>query len=256
MGELIRITAPARTEVETLAALHPELRAWFKRRFGSLAPAQVLAVPEILAGNSILLSSPTGSGKTLAAFLGVFDYLAKARDRDALPAGVVAIYLSPLRALAYDLRKNLQQPLDELGWDWLRIGARTGDTTAKERAQQRRKPPHILVTTPESLTLLVSQSGWLTALRTTRFMIIDELHSLAENKRGSLALVAAERQEELAQNRKPETGNRKVQTRSRGPLPSRSSVSGFRFPPTAAHSVPSPPPRIRGPSPTRGRPRT
>src|SRR6185369_2495966 len=105
----------------------------------------------------VLLSSPTGSGKTLAAFLGIFDYLSKARDDGTLPNGIVAIYVSPLRALAYDIRKNLQQPLEELGWDWLRVGARTGDTTIKERAQQRRKPPHILVTTPESLTLLLSQ---------------------------------------------------------------------------------------------------
>ncbi len=195
---LTRVTAPALDEPGLFAALHPSLSRWFKRRFTHFAPAQLAAVPEILAGKSLLLSSPTGSGKTLAAFLAVFDHLAKARDRDALPAGTVAIYVSPLRALAYDLRKNLQQPLDELGWDWLRVGARTGDTTAKERAQQRRKPPHILVTTPESLTLLVSQSGWLAALRATRFLIADELHSLAENKRGSLLMVGAERLEELA----------------------------------------------------------
>ncbi|MES2695859.1 MAG: DEAD/DEAH box helicase, partial [Verrucomicrobiota bacterium] len=164
---------------------------------GALAPAQTITVPEIVARRSILLSSPTGSGKTLAAFLGVFDALAKARDRGALPTGIAAVYISPLRALAYDLRKNLQQPLDELGWDWLRVGARTGDTTPKERAQQKRKPPHILVTTPESLTLLLSQPGWLAAFRSTRFLILDELHSLAENKRGCLAIIGAERLEEV-----------------------------------------------------------
>ena len=109
--------------------------------FRHFAPAQLAAVPEILSGHSVLLSSPTGSGKTLAAFLGVFDHLAKARDRGELPAGIVAVYVSPLRALAYDLRKNLQQPLDELGWDWLRVAARTGDTTIKDRAQQKRRPP-------------------------------------------------------------------------------------------------------------------
>jgi ATP-dependent Lhr-like helicase len=194
---IIRIEAPALTADELKRALHPELVAWFARRFGSFAPAQAIAVPEILAGRSILLSSPTGSGKTLAAFLGVFDHLAKLRDARALPNGVVAVYISPLRALAYDLRKNLQQPLDELGWSWLRVGARTGDTSTKERAQQRRRPPHILVTTPESLTLLLSQSGWLAHLRSARFLILDELHSLAENKRGSMAAVAAERLEDL-----------------------------------------------------------
>ncbi|WP_414663116.1 DEAD/DEAH box helicase [Horticoccus sp. 23ND18S-11] len=192
-----RLVAPALTEGELHAALQPELARWFKRRFGAFAPAQQFAVPEIVAGRSLLLSSPTGSGKTLAAFLGVFDHLARARDRDVLPDGIVAIYVSPLRALAYDLQKNLQQPLDELGWAWLRVGARTGDTTPKERAWQKRRPPHILVTTPESLTLLLSQPAWLVALRHTRFLIADELHALAENKRGVMLMLAAERLEEL-----------------------------------------------------------
>jgi ATP-dependent Lhr-like helicase len=188
---------PPADDSAALAALHPELARWFRRRFGSLAPAQAIAVPEIIAGRSVLLSSPTGSGKTLAAFLGVFDRLARARDRRALPSGIVAIYVSPLRALAYDLQKNLQAPLDELGWSWLRVGARTGDTSAPERARQRRQPPHLLVTTPESLTLLLSQPAWVAHLRTVRFLILDELHALAENKRGSLAAVAAERLEAL-----------------------------------------------------------
>lgn len=191
------VTRPAQSESDVFAHLHPELARWFRDRFGRFAPAQAVAVPEILAGRSLLLSSPTGSGKTLAAFLGVFDFLAKARERKELPSGIVAVYVSPLRALAYDLRKNLQQPLDELGWDWLRVGARTGDTTLKERAQQRRRPPHILVTTPESLTLLLSQTGWLAPFRDTRFLIADELHALAENKRGVMLMVAAERLEEL-----------------------------------------------------------
>lgn len=192
-----RLTEGRLTDEQLLARLHPGLAHWFRRRFGSFAPAQAVAVPEILAGHSLLLSSPTGSGKTLAAFLAVFDFLARARDQRELPFGIVAVYISPLRALAYDLRKNLQQPLDELGWDWLRVAARTGDTTVKERAQQRRHPPHILVTTPESLTLLLSQPTWVYAFRPTRFLILDEMHSLAENKRGSMAVVAAERLEEI-----------------------------------------------------------
>lgn len=186
---------------ELYAGLYPQLGAWFRERFGDFSPAQLVTVPAILAGNSVLLSSPTGSGKTLAAFLGVFDYLARAHERGPLPNGIVAVYVSPLRALAYDLRKNLQQPLTELGWDWLRVGSRTGDTTAKERAAQRRKPPHILVTTPESLTLLLSQPAWAPFFRETRFLIVDELHSLAENKRGALLMVGAERLEELAGGR-------------------------------------------------------
>lgn len=195
-----RPITPALTEPQLFAELQPDLAAWMRRRFTHFAPAQLATVPEILAGRSALLCAPTGSGKTLAAFLGVFDHLAKLREAGTLPHGIVAIYISPLRALAYDLHKNLKQPLEELGWDWLRVGARTGDTTAKERAAQKRRPPHVLVTTPESLTLLVSQPSWTTAFRSTRFLIIDELHALAENKRGSLLMVTAERLEELSAN--------------------------------------------------------
>lgn len=194
---LTRVTAPALSESQLYAALHPELSLWFKNRFTHFSPAQRHAVPEILARHSLLLTSPTGSGKTLAAFLSVFDFLARAHDVRALPNGIVAVYVSPLRALAYDLRKNLQQPAEELGWSWLRIGARTGDTTPKERAQQRRKPPHILVTTPESLTLLLSQPNWMPVLASARFFIADELHALADNKRGALLTVAAERLQEV-----------------------------------------------------------
>jgi ATP-dependent Lhr-like helicase len=193
----VAITTPTLTEPQLFSALHPELAAWFAQRFTHFSPAQRATVPEILAGHSTLLSAPTGSGKTLAAFLGVFDYLAKLRASATLPNGIVAVYISPLRALAYDLHKNLQQPLTELGWDWLRVGARTGDTPAKDRAAQKRRPPHILVTTPESLTLLVSQPSWTPAFRHARFLIIDELHALAENKRGSLLMVTAERLEDL-----------------------------------------------------------
>jgi ATP-dependent Lhr-like helicase len=193
-----RVEKPALTGSKLYATLHPELSTWFAAKFTHFSPGQLATVPEILAGNSALLCSPTGTGKTLAAFLGVFDYLAKAHDRDELPAGLVAIYVSPLRALTYDLQKNLQGPLDELGWKHIRVASRSGDTTPKERAAQRRKPPHILLTTPESLTLLLSQPTWIAAFKTVRFLIIDELHALAENKRGCLLMVSAERLEEVA----------------------------------------------------------
>lgn len=196
-SQFSRVTEPALSEPQLYSSLHRELANWFRGRFEHFSPAQRHAVPEVLDGHSLLLTSPTGSGKTLAAFLSVFDALAKAHDADELPNGIVAVYVSPLRALAYDLRKNLQQPVEELGWSWLRIGARTGDTTPKERAAQRRKPPHIFVTTPESLTLMLSQPNWIAAFKTVRFLIADELHSLAENKRGAMLMVAAERLEEV-----------------------------------------------------------
>lgn len=196
-----RITAPALSESELFSALHPELSQWFKRRFKTFSPAQRFAVPSILEGNSTLLSSPTGSGKTLAAFLGVFDYLRKHFDPSDKAHRIQAIYVSPLRALAYDLQKNLQTPLDELGWTWLKVGSRTGDTPAKDRAAMKRRPPHILVTTPESLTLLLSQPDWVPALSHVRFLIADELHALAENKRGALLMASVERLEDLRHSR-------------------------------------------------------
>src|SRR5690606_24648596 len=112
-----------------------------------------------------------------------------------------AVYVSPLRALGYDLQKNLQEPLDQLGWTWLRLGARTGDTPPQERARQRRRPPHILVTTPESLAPMLSQPAWAPGFAAVRFLVIDELHALAENKRGSLLMVAVEQLEAIIASR-------------------------------------------------------
>ena len=174
--------------------LEPRLSRWFRRKFSEATAVQQEAVAHVLDGRSVLISSPTGSGKTLAAFLGVFDELFRAQKEERLPHGVVAVYVSPLRALAYDLQKNIAAPLRALRLqDKIRIGLRTGDTTIKERAAQRRRPPHILVTTPESLALLLSQETWATALAHRRFLIVDEIHALAENKRGTHLMVSAER---------------------------------------------------------------
>jgi len=182
-----------------IPVLHPKILDWFHRRFGADAftPGQAETIPHILEGRSVLLSSPTGTGKTLAAFLGVFDWLIRRQEQGTMPAGIVAVYVSPLRALAYDLQKNLEEPLREMGLDFVRIGLRTGDTSAKDRAAQKRRPPHILVTTPESLLLLLSQPRLAEAFRTVRFLIIDELHALAENKRGVHLLLSAERLDAL-----------------------------------------------------------
>ena len=198
----------AATPQAVLAGLHPILGRWFSRRFAEPTAAQLATLPHVLSGRSVLLSSATGTGKTLAAFLGVFDHFARqalhSPATTAPSAGVVAIYVSPLRALAYDLQKNLHGPLAELGWTHIRVGARTGDTSPKERAAQKKNPPHILVTTPESLTLLLSQPAWAPALARTRFLVVDELHALAENKRGSLLALAAERLEALVDSKRPD----------------------------------------------------
>ena len=176
-----------------LGRLHPDLAAWMRSRFGSLAPAQEAALPHVLDGRSVLLTAPTRSGKTLAAFLRVFDHLGRSRDAGDDIRGVVAIYVSPLRALAYDIEKNLREPLAELGWEFVGIGVRTGDTSPKDRALQRHKPPQILVTTPKSLMLLLAQPAQAPAFARVRFVIVDELHALAESKRGSLLAVCLER---------------------------------------------------------------
>jgi ATP-dependent Lhr-like helicase len=185
------------TPAPALEGLEPKLARWLARRLGAPTDVQVAAVRQVLAGRSVLISSPTGSGKTLAAFLGIFDYLARRRAEGKLPEGIVAIYVSPLRALAYDVQKNITRPLKALRFDDVRVGMRTGDTTQKERAAQKRRPPHILVTTPESLALLLSQASWLPALGARRFLVVDEIHALAENKRGTHLSISAERLEAL-----------------------------------------------------------
>lgn len=177
-----------------LSVLHPRLQKWIRESFGKLTEAQELTLPHIMAGRSVLLSSPTGSGKTLAGFLGILDHLVRVHEAGGLGDRIQAIYVSPLRALTYDIQKNLMEPLAGMGLtEIIRVGLRTGDTTAAERAKLKRKPPHILLTTPESLAILLPQAGWAPALQEVRFIILDELHSLAENKRGAHLSLSLER---------------------------------------------------------------
>ncbi len=176
------------------AELHPRVQRWIKKAFGKLTEAQELTLPHILAGRSVLLSSPTGSGKTLAGFLGVLDHLQRAHEAGTLKPRIQCVYVSPLRALTYDIQKNLMPALKGIGLEEIvRVGTRTGDTTAAERAALKRKPPHILLTTPESLAILLPQAGWAEALSEVRFVIVDELHALAENKRGAHLMLSLER---------------------------------------------------------------
>lgn len=179
-------------------SLHPALAAWFTGRFGKPTHAQEVTLPHVLAGRSVLLTSPTGSGKTLAGFLGVLDSLLRRLDEGPLPQQTLAIYVSPLRALTYDMQKNLSEPLHEMGLSRdIRIGLRNGDTPASERAKFRKQPPHILLTTPESLAILLPQEGYREILSGCRHVIVDELHALAENKRGSHLSLTLERLEKM-----------------------------------------------------------
>src|SRR6184192_4756053 len=189
-------TQPNRVKKEqALAArLHPSLRDWFFASFPGFTHAQLLCVPSVLKRESILLTSPTGSGKTLAGFLGVFDSLLRDLESNGLKPGVRCVYLSPLRALAYDIEKNLRGPIAGMGLEKeLRIHLRTGDTTASERTKFRNQPSPFLVTTPESLAILLAQQSYAQHLATTEFVIVDELHSFAGNKRGADLSISLER---------------------------------------------------------------
>jgi len=178
----------------TSAALSPVF-AWFAAKYGEPTPAQRAAWPRIARGENILLASPTGTGKTFAAFLGVLDQLAQQHAAGTLRDGIQCVYVSPLRALSYDLEKNLREPLHELFGEKppIRVELRSGDTSASARARQYRKPPHILLTTPESLCVLLSQDKWLGLLASVRWVIVDEIHALADNKRGAHLALSIER---------------------------------------------------------------
>ena len=184
---------------ESLAAkLHPRLREWFRSSYPNFTHAQLLCVPAVLDRQSILLTSPTGSGKTLAGFLGVFDSLLRQIESGQLPTGVGCIYVSPLRALAYDIEKNLRAPIMGMGLDKdVRIHLRTGDTPANERVKFRERPAQFLVTTPESLAVLLAQESYARHLTVAEFVIVDELHSFAGNKRGTDLSISLERLEAL-----------------------------------------------------------
>src|SRR5438128_6593218 len=177
--------------MDALAVFSPETRARFEATFAEPTPAQTLGWPAIATGGHVLIQAPTGSGKTLAAFLYGIDRL------DSAPGqGLRLLYVSPLKALNYDVERNLRGPLAGLASE-LRVAVRTGDTPQKERAQMLRTPPDILITTPESLFLLLtSQAREL--LRSVDTLILDEVHAVAGTKRGAHLALSVERLAALA----------------------------------------------------------
>ena len=176
--------------MDPLGVFSPETRAWFEQAFAGPTPAQERGWPAIARGGNTLIQAPTGSGKTLAAFLYGIDRLNPDPGQ-----GLRLLYVSPLKALNYDIERNLRGPLAGLGSE-LRVGVRTGDTPQKERAAMVRKPPDILITTPESLFLLLTSQARET-LRSIETVIVDEVHAVAGTKRGAHLALSLERLDRL-----------------------------------------------------------
>ena len=181
---------------------HPAVAGWFARTFGTPTPAQADAWPKIKAGRHTLIAAPTGSGKTLAAFLAAIDDLVRQGVRGTLTDAVQVVYVSPLKALSNDIHRNLEAPLVGISEELRKLGhveveirswVRTGDTPTSERDKMRRRPPHILVTTPESLYVLLGSESGRKMLSSTRTVILDEIHAMAPNKRGVHLALSLER---------------------------------------------------------------
>ncbi len=190
---------------EIYKLLHPWVKKWFKNKFDGFTESQKLSIMDVHKGNNILISSPTGSGKTLTAFLSIISQLTMLSDMDKLEDKVYCIYISPLKALDNDIEKNIDEPLreiekiagKELG---IRKAVRTGDTTQYERTKMLKKPPHILITTPETLSILLCAPKFREKIKDVGYVIIDEIHSLADNKRGVHLSLTLERLQNLAGN--------------------------------------------------------
>lgn len=188
---------------EIYKLLHPWVKKWFKSKFDGFTESQKLSIMDVHKGNNILISSPTGSGKTLTAFLSIISQLTILSDMDKLEDKVYCIYISPLKALDNDIGKNLEEPLreieeiagKELG---IRKSIRTGDTSQYERTKMLKKPPHILITTPETLSILLCAPKFREKIKDVGYVIVDEIHSLADNKRGVHLSLTLERLQNLA----------------------------------------------------------
>src|SRR5262252_303754 len=187
---------------DVLDLFHPAVSAWFSSAFAAPTAAQVDAWPAIKAGQHTLVAAPTGSGKTLAAFLAAIDALVRQGLAGTLRDETQVVYVSPLKALSNDIQRNLEAPLAGIAAALrarglpeveIRTWVRTGDTPQGERDRARRRPPHIVVTTPESLYILMGSESGRRMLATTRTVIVDEIHALAPNKRGVHLAISLER---------------------------------------------------------------
>src|SRR5437868_8710246 len=199
---MTRLRPVSDASVNPSPLFHPSVAEWFERSFAAPTAAQVEAWPAIQAGRHVLIAAPTGSGKTLAAFLAAIDALVKQGLDAPLDDATQIVYVSPLKALSNDIKRNLEAPLAGIREALRRRGlpdvdirtwVRTGDTAPGERERMRRSPPHIVVTTPESLYILLGSESGRKMLTTTRTVIVDEIHAVAPNKRGSHLALSLER---------------------------------------------------------------
>jgi ATP-dependent helicase Lhr and Lhr-like helicase len=193
--------------MNVLNSFHPAVAAWFSRTFDAPTPAQERAWPALHADRHVLVAAPTGSGKTFAAFLAAIDRLVREGLEGGLPDETRIVYVSPLKALSNDIQRNLEAPLSGIREELaalnlpdvaIRAAVRSGDTSQSERAGMRRRPPHIVVTTPESLYILLGSQSGRDMLATCRTVIVDEIHALAGNKRGAHLALSLERLQALA----------------------------------------------------------
>ena len=192
---------------ESLSVLQPYVREWFEKNYERLTPPQEYSFKLIAEGKNVIVTGPTGSGKTLAGFLSILSELFMRGEHGELEEGIYVVYISPLRALNNDIRKNLLKPLKEIvdiakehGVELpeVRVGVRTGDISPSEKQRQLRKPPHILITTPESLAIILNAPKFSKMVGSVEWVIVDEIHELADNKRGAHLSLSLERLRELA----------------------------------------------------------
>src|ERR1041385_5344380 len=195
--------------MKALDQFHPAVREWFLKQFPAPTEPQAEAWPAIKSGQHTLIAAPTGSGKTLAAFLSAIDDLVWKAVDGTLADETQVVYVSPLKALSNDIKINLEAPLKGIQQNLeasgvsdvgIRTLVRTGDTPAKDRVAMTKKPPHIIVTTPESLYILLTSDGGRRMLSTTRTLIVDEIHAMVDDKRGSHLSLSIERLEALVKS--------------------------------------------------------
>src|SRR5580700_10083118 len=210
-----RMQFPTDVSSTALDWAHPIVREWFLERFTTPTEPQELGWPHILAKRDTLICAPTGSGKTLAAFLACIDVLVRKAVAGDLLDQTEVLYVSPLKALGNDIQRNLEMPLGEIlllarerGFlmPEIRTAVRTGDTLMHERRAMQKRPPHILVTTPESLYILLTAEKSREILRTVKTVIVDEIHAIADDKRGAHLSLSLERLDALTGHRSTRIG--------------------------------------------------